>query len=374
MDWSKAFLPASFRGVPFHVDGESVEDGRRLAVHDLVGGEAPVVEDLGRQARRWRVTAYVAGSLATLRGHALLAAASAPGAGLLVLPWLGPVRARVSSVAADRAKDRNGYVEFDIEFVPAGGSPAFAPVAGGTLVGGLFAAGIATVAGLAAGRIGSAGKGRALEPPAAVTAAASVEALRMDGGLGAEASDRVARAAEDLAAGAATMLDDPAAYLTSLGETFRDLGREADPDTAARFRLHAAAAVDRSWTGLATAGFLAAAAALVTVRASYAVRQDATGARVALADATAVARVDIGELGPEAMDWLGGLLGEAAVALSREAADRAPLVRVETGVSLPATLLAFKLYGDPARAGELVERNRVATPAFMPVSFEAAAP
>jgi prophage DNA circulation protein len=64
----------------------------------------------------------------------------------------------------------------------------------------------------------------------------------------------------------------------------------------------------------------------------------------------------------------------ATLHLSQTAAERAPAVRVETGVSLPSTLLAYDLYGDAGRAEALVDRNRVATSLVMPVSFEAVAP
>ena len=43
-------------------------------------------------------------------------------------------------------------------------------------------------------------------------------------------------------------------------------------------------------------------------------------------------------------------------------------------LSFPSTALAWRLYGDPARAEDLVARNRVATPLFMATNFEALAP
>ncbi len=47
------------------------------------------------------------------------------------------------------------------------------------------------------------------------------------------------------------------------------------------------------------------------------------------------------------------------------------MVTVETGISLPSTLLAYKLYGDPARAGALCDVAGSMTPALMPARFEA---
>ncbi|MBI1202540.1 MAG: hypothetical protein GC182_08520 [Rhodopseudomonas sp.] len=59
--------------------------------------------------------------------------------------------------------------------------------------------------------------------------------------------------------------------------------------------------------------------------------------------------------------------------LSRLITDLKPLVTVETAMRLPAVVMAWRLYADPARAAELVARNAVRHPSFMPVAFEALA-
>tara|TARA_R110000787_G_scaffold28280_11_gene77218 strand:+ start:2191 stop:2781 length:591 start_codon:yes stop_codon:yes gene_type:complete len=110
------------------------------------------------------------------------------------------------------------------------------------------------------------------------------------------------------------------------------------------------------------------------VRADYPSRQDAQAARTAISARADAVYSEAGLYGPETIAWLVSMTGVAALYLSRTAAERAPAVRVETGVSLPSTLLAYDLYGDAGKAKELVDRNRVATSLVMPVSFEAVAP
>lgn len=110
------------------------------------------------------------------------------------------------------------------------------------------------------------------------------------------------------------------------------------------------------------------------VRADYPSRQDAQVARTAISARADLVYSEAGIYGPETIAWLVSMTGVATLYLSRTAAERAPAVRVETGVSLPSTLLAYDLYGDAARAQALVDRNRVATSLVMPVSFEAVAP
>ncbi len=60
--------------------------------------------------------------------------------------------------------------------------------------------------------------------------------------------------------------------------------------------------------------------------------------------------------------------------LSRQVAVLAPVVIVSAPASLPSLFWAWRLYGDPERADDLVARNAVAHPGFMPVQFEALAP
>lgn len=73
-----------------------------------------------------------------------------------------------------------------------------------------------------------------------------------------------------------------------------------------------------------------------------------------------------------------GILSEAANQatefLIAEASELRPVVRVEAMRSWPSTSLAWSLYGDPARAQELVDRNRCGTPLFMPSVIEALSP
>ena len=79
-------------------------------------------------------------------------------------------------------------------------------------------------------------------------------------------------------------------------------------------------------------------------------------------------------LDEETLPLLVDLYGRAVAYLVRAGLDLKPVVRVTTGERLPATLLAWQLYGDPARALELVDRNDCATPFFMPLVLDAEQP
>ncbi len=60
--------------------------------------------------------------------------------------------------------------------------------------------------------------------------------------------------------------------------------------------------------------------------------------------------------------------------LSQVITTLAPVITVSAQVSLPSLVWAWKLYRDPTRAPELVARNSVPHPSYMPLRFEALAP
>lgn len=148
-DWTAALRPASFRGVRFWVEADAPETGRRVAVHEIAGGERPVTEDMGRRALTIDVSAYVASDTADAEGWALERACAARGAGPLVLP-MDPLRlAHCETCARERQRDRAGYVAYSLSFVEAGtGAGAGAGSAGGGLsvLRTVFAAGLAAAA------------------------------------------------------------------------------------------------------------------------------------------------------------------------------------------------------------------------------------
>lgn len=118
-------------------------------------------------------------------------------------------------------------------------------------------------------------------------------------------------------------------------------------------------------------GLLVAWVAAV-VRADFDSRPEAVAARTLLA---ARADADYGAIaqsfGADVLEWIVSLVGTAMVQISAVAADKSPVVRVETNLSLPASVIAWELYGDPSRGAELVRRNNVSTAMLMPVAIEA---
>lgn len=138
---------------------------------------------------------------------------------------------------------------------------------------------------------------------------------------------------------------------------------------------------------LRRAGFLARAllacgeaaflgqAFVAEAQSNFADRQSAVAARdrIALAMEEASDRIAAGA-GREIYGILATTARQATEFLVAEASELRPVVRVEALRSWPSTALAWSLYGDPARALELCERNRIGTPLFLPPVVEALSP
>ena len=375
-DWLKAFQPASFRGVPFKVDGEGMAGQRRLSISPIAYADASVIEDMGRDPMLFRVTAYLAGDAADREAKALTVALSVKGPALLVLPMQGAVRARVQDWSRDRRKDVAGHVAVSITFIEEGlGSAPFAAIGGAGPVADLLAAGAQILgASLDGAFAGLSGARQSPELRDVTLAETRLHAAAATTASGDRPAAIVTRALSAFSEAVETAIDAPAAYAATLTNGWRLVALHADP---AELRAHLAVELVmpvESAAGIAEQAALAGALAIAAVRGDYPARPDARRAREAMAAAVAPVVAAAGAaLGFEAKAWLAGMTGEAALILSRTAATRAPLVRVETGLSLSAVTVAYQLYGDANRAQEMVDRNRVTTAALMPAAFEALA-
>ncbi|MBB4590167.1 prophage DNA circulation protein [Rhizobium leguminosarum] len=117
-NWQKTLRPASYRGVSFFVEVDDLSGGKRLALHEYAGGRQTVIEELGLSTSVFDVTLYLLGDAADAQALALQAVMLADGPGFLVLPMDGGMLATAENFRRSRGKDRNGYVGFDVTFIP----------------------------------------------------------------------------------------------------------------------------------------------------------------------------------------------------------------------------------------------------------------
>ncbi|MCX9071849.1 DNA circularization protein [Citrobacter portucalensis] len=121
MAWKDRLQPASFRGVPFKVDNEDAGAGRRVETHEYPNRDKPYTEDLGKVTFRPNITAYVVGDDCYDQRDKLIEALNKPGPGTLVHPTYGEVSVCVDGEARVSTTSSEGrMVRFDLRFVEAG--------------------------------------------------------------------------------------------------------------------------------------------------------------------------------------------------------------------------------------------------------------
>jgi hypothetical protein len=111
-------------------------------------------------------------------------------------------------------------------------------------------------------------------------------------------------------------------------------------------------------------------------RVDWPSRPAARNARARISEAGDIALAAASSLAEDGADlygWLSSVISSSVRVVSAIAANSVPVVRVETELSLPSTLIAYKLYGDASRADGVVSISRSSTPMLMPSAFDALA-
>ena len=125
MTWKDSLRPASFRGVPFHVQDQDFEGGRRTVTHEYPLRDEPYVEDLGRGARTFSVDAYVIGENYFSARDRLRDALEKPGPGDLVLPTMGQQRVAATGFRIREPRSDGGMAWFSITFRETTAGPVY---------------------------------------------------------------------------------------------------------------------------------------------------------------------------------------------------------------------------------------------------------
>jgi prophage DNA circulation protein len=111
--------PASFRKIPFMVDGTEFETGRRTQIHEYPQRDKPYAQDMGRATRHIEFDAFVIGADYVEKANMLLGALEEYGPGALIHPWFGTLKVNVLTcrVVFDRGL---GHALFTLSFVESG--------------------------------------------------------------------------------------------------------------------------------------------------------------------------------------------------------------------------------------------------------------
>ena len=420
-DWLTTLWPASYRGFYFYFESDDERGGRGLVIHEFPNRDAPFVEDLGEAPRFYEGTAYVHGDDVDDLASRFIGALSARGPATLVTPIGGPTLVHAQEFSRSHERDKMGFAAFKVKFVRDGAASAIvslpflshaafaAAQVAAVSIARNFAANIITGAGIIDHVVAAALDGVEI-------ASAAIDGAReshpVDPDVSARLRDVVSqvldaarpilsgeRDAALLAAGLAARVDidpdpDPVATLAwVVVEQARQLADAMPAVTAQRVMAQLADAfppVSRAApylslsrrsqaVNVAVAARLARLAALIAyaetmIRRTYPDRRAGVNARADLA-----ARFEAELLqttGAEHADLyrdLVALQGAVIDYLSRAINDLAPVITIEASRIMPSLFWAWRLYADPQRGGEIVARNAVRHPSFVPTIFAALA-
>jgi len=398
-DWLSTLWPASYKGVPFYVEHDGERGGRRLAVHQFPRRDDPFLEDLGRSAKSFEITAYLVGDASDSDASALSSVFDAEGAGLLVLPTHGPIMVRNGPFERSRSKDRLGYIAFTGTFFREGAASSLASV---DYLAQLVFDAVDALALAAQGPVAALDIVGAPEWVVAAGVAgvqdivATLEVMRDARGVDPALAPALALSLSSVYAVIPTSLTRLAVDPTFVADLFsvsRDLAAAMDPSVAAgsftsnidAFPVSVAAAGVSVNSARAAAnsivvnqlGRLALIAGLIDslMRQTFGDRQAATAAR---SSAFGLLEAELEVASSLRASDLFSAIGDMRAALARyfatTIADLRPVVVVTAPRMLPAVWHAWRLYADPTRAQELIDRNRAPHPAFLSERFEALAP
>lgn len=382
----KSLRPASFRGVEFQVDDSAIEAGRRTQVHEYPQRDKPWAEDLGRATRGITLTAFVIGADYVERANKLLAALETAGPGQLVHPWLGTLNVSIKDPARVRFDRRGlGVATFDLSFVEAG-ELAFPTASTST----------ASTSRLAADGLGSAAKAdfdsayktKGLPDFVGVAAKGNWQTTLGAVGQGLPGLEHLglANRMADVASVAVNTASNPgdisSRVLFGLGlsglassvqrwdQIAQGLAKLSQHDKLAAPAPSVVVTPSRTQS---TVNIGASNALLRQVLLAQAVGASSLADVGVYDDAIALRRALLAALDAElllASDAAYAALNAARTAvytdLTSRARSAARLRSFKPADTTPALALSYTLYGDASRADEVVSRNRVRHPGFVP--------
>lgn len=382
----------SFRGVPFHTVGAEVKVGRRNVVNEYPQRDVPYVDDLGRRARRFVVDCYVIGPDYLYERDALVEAFEAPGPGELIHPRYGACTVSVEGeVSVKESPDQGGLARITVTFVEDGPN-TFPKAVANTVAQVESAANAADEATQAAFAAEFTVAGPSVLATQALTelsanVASTLQTARQVTSVAGLAA--IVGLAGGLSGNLAALMRTPVVLVQSLRSIYAQLVQELARPLSALAEFQAVFVTNARSTSVATSGSTRARS-LVNRMASADLQRRLALTTQARVLAVAMANTDVIASSDQAVALRNALVAQidteleandppfdVAQALSRlraavvrDVAARAEFLLERSTYTpqavLPALVLAHRIYQDATRADELVARNRVAHPAFMP--------
>lgn len=386
MSWKDQLRPASFRGIAFHVVSDSANFGRRVALHEYPFRDEPVAEDLGRRAREIRISAILLGADYMQRRDALIEAAESSGGGKLVHPQYGEMQVSVTDggMTVDHSSADGGCCRISFSCVETGEFkfPSSTVVTEDVVRSRADGASDTSVQAFA-DRFKFDGLPGWLQGDAINQAQGFLDKARaaVSSISGVAARTGLVAVIANISPQLATLLRDGQTFAIQVQGVLSRLRLASQPDTAARvlagFSTFGSENPPVASTPLRTTGAENHAAIAEVVR-GLAVIEEAR----AVADRTfpsyddAIAvRDGIVERIDQVADStfndalytaMVGLRAAVVTDINARGADLSRVVTLTPARTLPALVLAYQIHDDSTRDSEIVARNAVAHPGYVP--------
>lgn len=388
MAWIGSTQKGSFRGVAFEIESHSHDAGRRGQLHEYPLRDEPWFEDLGRKSREFSIEVFIVGDLYNLQRDALLAACEASGAGTLVHPYLGSRQVVCTGCRVSERIDEGRMCRFSLTFVEAGAQQ--------------FPAGLADFASKVDG-LGSLVEAASIADftqayatgglPGFVFDSVEASALSFAGKMFGFSNDSTFRSLlSSFTDDAPNLVRQPQSLATRTVELLQQSrstsvsgARDVKGATTASANLRSlsdfsvseqtAGISQTTSTRVAQVGNLDAFASLVRqaalaseARTIPALSFDSYDAATAYSTSF-IERIDTELLSANsetAFLPLTNLAAAVSTDLKKRAGSLPQIRQVTRREHIPSLSLAYDLYGDATRAADVVARNTVRNPSFMP--------
>lgn len=386
MAWRDRLQPGSFRGVPFFIASAEVEIGRRTVIHEYPLRDLPYAEDMGRRANVFALECFVLGPDYMTARDRLEAAIKQPGPGTLIHPYRGTLQVQITGARVTESTDEGGMARFSLSVIEAG-TKTYPAASTDT------SAAIETAAGAAETAVaGQFAEAFSIADAPAFVSDGAVDIFSRAGTRLSELADSVTTlptalgtfrgAVADFTGGLSAAISAPANLAFAVLDLVNDLAAlVAQPRSAVRLYAQLAdfgddlpAIVTGTPSEQRQADNQAAIVQLMQLAAvigeartlntiDFDSWQEARDARAAL-----VARVDgyLDASSDAVYSALTALQTATARGIAARGASLARIVQYTPPSTLPALVIAHRLYGTPEAADDIVRRNNIPHPGFVP--------
>ena len=363
MSWRERRQSASWRSIPFWYEEIGLEGGRRGEDVEFPGRDVGYSDDTGRAMRRVQGTAWLDGGDHDLDAKALIGACEQKGRGEFVHPVLGRMTGVMRTYRVNHSRARLGWTGVDFSFVESG--EAQFP---GAAVLTLEAVDVSADAVQSAAAAAFAAAWSAVGETAFVVSQARLTLTSWASSVE-DKSDFIARTVVGLATlpldATDTIVDTVAAVIRSFSSiaalrAYYGTGPSDAPDTAGSDEEDLVRANQCALDRLVERYALTESCRL-SAQTDWTLYDEAVAARDELAGRLAAEGATDRDLTAACADLRTALVTD----IDDRVTSLARLVTVPITAPLSAIELAWRLYGDPTRCDEVVERNDPPHPAFL---------